>query len=140
LQQRSACEQHRPVQVVVPHWVPTPELAPALEPLPGCPDPPALPEPGLPEVGAPELGAPDAVPVPADPEELPALDAPELPEPEELPETELPEPDPVPASSAPNTKSALLQPFAATNAPKRIVPADKADRMRFMKVASFVSS
>ncbi len=135
MQQRSACEQHRPVQVVVPHWVPRPELAPALEPLPGCPDPPALPEPGLPEAGAPEklpeLGAPDVLPVPAVPEELPALDVPELPEPGELPEFELAEP--VPASSEPNTKSPLLQPFAAANAPKRIVPADRADSMRFMK-------
>ena len=102
-----------------------PELVPALDPLPGFPDPPALPEP--------EPGAPEEVPALTVPEELPVLDIPEVPEPEELPEIELPESDPVPASSAPNTNEPLLQPFAAANAPKRIVPADRAESMRFMK-------
>jgi hypothetical protein len=125
LQQRSACEQHWPVQVTPAHWVPTPELAPALEPVPGCPDAPPLPEPGP--------GAPEEVPALTVPEELPALDVPEVPEPDELPEIELSKSDPEPASSVPNTNGPLLQPFAAANAPKKIIPAERTDNMRFMK-------
>jgi hypothetical protein len=117
-QQMSPAGQAAPLHTTPP----LPELAPE-----------ALPELGAPEEfpvpGAPEVGAPEEVPALAVPEELPALDVPELPVPDELPELELSRP----ASSAPNSNEPLLQPLAATSAPKRIVPADRADVMRFMK-------
>jgi hypothetical protein len=106
---------------------PVPELAPDVLPEPGAPE-------ELPVTAAPEPPAPDEVPALAVPEELPALAVPEVPDPDELSELELSKPDPVLASSsAPNTNGPPLQPFAAANAPKTIVPAERADSMRFMK-------
>jgi hypothetical protein len=72
-------------QVRVPQFGPTPELAPALEPLVGCPEPAALPEVGFPDVGVPEkLPAPD-VPDPLEsPLACPVLDDP-APEPLDAP-------------------------------------------------------
>lgn len=84
-------------QVEVPQVGPASELAPALEPLVGCPDPLALPEVGFPDVGVPEdLATPD-VPDPLDPLACPVLDEP-VPEPPDAP---LPEPALGPVPSLP---------------------------------------
>ncbi|HEV3194096.1 MAG TPA: hypothetical protein VGY54_26505 [Polyangiaceae bacterium] len=121
-----------------------PELAPALEPLPECPDPPKFPELGLPEAAAPE-GAPlelaDELPAVEVPDELPAVEVPdELPAvevPDELPAVEvpdeLPESAPVPASSVPGTNALLLQPLAGTSAKEMSVQAHRRETMRFMR-------
>jgi hypothetical protein len=96
----------------VPQVTPTPELAPALEPLPAFPDPLALPE-----VGLPDAGAPDELPAPDDPEDplatplepLPASLEP-LPTVEPLPPPEDPTPLEPPLPPSPSRRSTALPP------------------------------
>jgi hypothetical protein len=118
--------------VEVPQVTPTPELAPALEPLAGCPDPAVRPDAGLPDVREPEelpvLDVPDDprtaplasplidIPVPEpldDPLVEPALDPVPLPPPSRACSPRVtglpPQPDAAPALTRPSIAAVVIQ-------------------------------